>query len=260
MTVLDRHHRKIASRDLGFGTISNVGVTALALDSLGWPVATGVPFSVLNQEKFCATGTGTTAGASTDMGLQTADSVTPVSGTITSPTAANAATVVVTCTLAYTGTEAVTEFGLFNLGTLSATTGTPWTAGSGTSGTVTGTPYTASTSSVHGETMLVFEDTTKSPAIYGICTSNTTSVVTVPAWYNVTNGVAAGTSPANTDALKIVPVMLDHLVFSAINVVNGDSIAFTFTLTLPSGSFIFLFLFGRNGRRLYAIVPCYDGN
>jgi hypothetical protein len=31
------------------------------------------------------------------------------------------------------------------------------------------------------------------------------------------------------------PVMWDHKVFSAINVVNGDSIQFTYTLTISSG-------------------------
>lgn len=230
-----RHGRLIERRDLGFGTVTNVGVMSMAND-YAWAGPSGAPINTLALAKIMATGTGTTASAATDISLQTADSATPVTGTQTLSSAANAQAYKVVGTLNYTGTEAVTEWALLNSATLSASTGTPWTAGTATTGTATGTPYTASSSTVQGEQQLVFEDTTKSPAIYGLVLSNTTSAVTVPAWYKVTDGTAAGTTPANTDTLKIVPLMLDHMVFSAINVINGDSIQFTFTLSLPSGS------------------------
>lgn len=229
-----RHHRLLGRRDLGTGAVTNVGVTALAND-FAWAAPSGAAINTLALAKWCATGTGTTAAAATDVSLQTADGVASVSGTQSLVSAANSQTYKVVCTIAYAGTEAVTEFGLFTNGTLTATTGTPFTAGTATSGTVTGTPYTASTSTVQGEEQFIFVDTTKSPNIYGLVTGNTSSVVTVPAWYKVTDGTAAGTTPANADALTIRPVMLDHKVFAAINVVSGDSIQFTYSLAINSG-------------------------
>jgi hypothetical protein len=71
--------------------------------------------------------------------------------------------------------------------------------------------------------------------MWGLITSNTTSVVTVPAWYKVSDGTAAGTTPANTDTMVTRPVLWDHKVFSAINVISGDSIQFTYVLTVVSG-------------------------
>lgn len=221
--------------DIGYGTVTNVGVMAMANDS-AWAAPSGAAINTLAIQKFMATGTGVTGAAATDISLQTADAMTPATGVISLVSAANSQASKVVGTINYTGTEAVTEWGLFDSATLTATTGTPFTAGSATSGTVTGTPYTASSSTVQGQQQFIFVDTTKSPNIYGLCISNTSSVITVPAWYKVTDGTAAGTTPANADALTIRPVMLDHQVFSAINVINGDSIQFSFTLSLPSGS------------------------
>lgn len=230
------HHHKLAYvRDLGEGAVTNVGVTSMANDGF-WASPSGAAINTLALEKFCATGTGVTGAAATDITLQTADGVATVTGTPSLVSAANAQAYRVVCTQTYAGTEAVTEFGLFNNATLTASTGTPWTAGATTTGTVTGTPYTASSTTVQGEQEFVFEDTTKSPAIYGLCLSNTSSVITIPTgWYKVTDGTAAGTTPANADVLAIKPVMLDHKVFAAINVNSGDSIQFTYTLTLASG-------------------------
>jgi hypothetical protein len=221
--------------DFGFGVVTNVGVLAMANDAL-WPAPSGAAMNTLALCNIMATGTGATAAASTDVQLQTADAMTPATGTITLASAANSQAEQVVGTINYTGTEAVTEWGLFNSSTLSATTGTPWTAGGPTTGTVTGTPYTASSTTVRGQTQWIFIDTTKSPNIYLLSTSNTSSIITGPAWYNTTNGLAAGTFPASSDALTYRALILDHMVFSAINVINGDAIQFTFTLTLPSGS------------------------
>lgn len=237
VTVLNPVGVPVAYRDLGYGTVTNLGTDSLANDSQ-WAAPSAASISTLTTEKNCATGTGVTSAAATDIALQTADAVTPVAGTQSVTLTPNAAAYKVTCTLSYTGTEAVTEFGLFNSTTLSATTGTPWTAGSATSGTVTGTPLTASSSTVQGQEQLVADDTTLS--CYALVTSNTTSVVTVPAWYNIgattTCNSGGHTFPQSGDAAKFLSLMLDHLVFSAINVINGDSIQFTFTLSLPSGS------------------------
>jgi hypothetical protein len=229
-----REKRLYDAYDFGYGTITNVGVMSLSNDAL-WPSPSAAAMNTLALSIYMATGTGATGAASTDVTLQTADAMTPATGVATLVSAANSQAEKVIGTINYTGTEAVTEWGLFNSPTLTASTGTPWTAGSATTGTATGTPYTASTTSVRGETQFVFADTTKSPHIYGLCVSNTTSVITVPAWYKVTDGTAAGTFPSSTDVLAIYPVMLDHMVFSAINVANSDSITFTFTLSFPSG-------------------------
>lgn len=225
-------YRGSTTLDLGSGLITNVSQLALAND-FNWPN----PTTAINTLKICnyhATGTGTTSAAATDIGLQTADAIAAVSGAQTLLSAANLQKLQTIATLAYTGTEAVTEWGLFSDSALTSTTGTPATASSATSLTATGTPYTASSSSVQGKTQHIVQDTTASPKVWGLILSNTTSAFTVPAWYKSTDGTA-GSTPGATDAFNVLPVMLDHKVFSAINVVNGDSIQFTYQLTCATG-------------------------
>lgn len=220
------------SKDLGSGLVTNVGVTALAND-FAW----GQDFQTLKLSNFHATGTGATAAAATDIKLQTVSTQggqTPVAGTQSLVSAANLQKYRTVATVAYTGTEAVTEWGLFTFGTLSAATGSPFTAGTATTGTVTGTPLTASSTTVRGEQNKLVERTSGTNLSYGLILSNTTSVFTVPAWYLVSNG-NAGQAPANTETFVIRPVIWDHKVFSAINVINGDSIQFTYDLTVASG-------------------------
>lgn len=220
--------------DLGSGLVTNVGVMALAND---WNLAapSGAAINTFKLAKYHASGTGTTAAAATDIILQTASAnggQTPQAGTQVLVSAANLQKYQTVATIAYTGTEAVTEWGLFLGNALSATTGTPFTATTATSATVTGTPLTASSSTVQGQQQnIVLAGTTTS---YGLITSNTTSVLTIPAWYKSTDGTA-GSTPGATEAYTLRPVMWDHKVFSAINVVNGDSIQFTYTLTVTSG-------------------------
>jgi hypothetical protein len=229
--------------DLGSGLVTNVGVLALAND--GFWSATNALNNLFSKLKYHATGTGATAAAATDIKLQTASTQggqTPVAGTNTLVSAANLQKLQSVATVSYTGSEAVTEWGFFAYGStlpatsaLSDSTGTPFTAGSATTGTVTGTPLTASSATVMGQQMSIIENTGNATPHWGLITSNTTSVVTVPAWYKVSDGTAAGVTPANTNAYVFRPVMWDHKVFSAINVVNGDSIQFTYTLTISSG-------------------------
>lgn len=216
--------------DLGSGLVTNVGVLALAND-FNW----AQNCQTLKLANNHATGTGTTSAASTDIVIQTLSTQggqTPVVGTQTLVSAANSQKYQTVATVSYTGTEAVTEWGLFTSNTLSATTGTPFTATSATGATATGTPYTASSGTTRGEQQFIVQAGTTT--VWGLVLSNTTSAFVFPAWYKVADGTA-GATPGSTEAFTIKPVLWDHKVFSAINVVSGDSIQFTYQLTVNSG-------------------------
>lgn len=221
----------VERRDLGSGLVTNVGVMALANDPQ-WAAPSGNSLATLHLANWHATGTGTTADAATDIALQTSAGPAPVAGAQSLVSAANSQKLQTVATLNYTSSLAITEWGLFTDSTLSATTGTPFTATTATSATVTGTPYTASSATVQGQQQhIVVAGTTTS---YGLIASNTSSVLTIPAWYKTTDGTA-GTTPGGTEAFTLKPVMWDHRVFAAINVVNGSSITFTYLLTCNSG-------------------------
>lgn len=212
---------------LGSGLVTNVGVMALAND-FAW--AQNV--QTLKLANFHASGTGVTAAAATDIAIQTSAGPTPVTGAQTLVSAANLQIYRTIATLPYVSSLQITEWGLFTDPTLSITTGTPFTATSATSGTATGTPYTASSPTVQGQqNKIVVPGTT---TVYGLILSNSTGVLTIPAWYKVSDGTA-GATPGATEAFSIKPVMWDHKVFGAISVINGDSIQFTYSLTLASG-------------------------
>jgi hypothetical protein len=226
----DGDGRVIHEHDLGSGLVTNVGVTALAND-FAW-AQNCQTLKLANQH---ATGTGTTAAAATDIALQTLaapTTTTAVAGTQSLVSAANSQTYRTVATINYTSTLAITEWGLHTAAALSATTGTPFTATTATSATVTGTPYSASSSSVQGEQQLIVKPGTTT--VYGLILANTTSVLTIPAWYKVADGTA-GSTPGSTEAFTLLPVLWDHKVFSAINVANGDSIQFTYNLAVNSG-------------------------
>ena len=223
--------------DLGSGLVTNVGVTALAND-FAWASPSAAAVNLFKLLNYHATGTGTTAAAATDIACQTLaapTTVTAVTGVQSLVSAANLQIWKNVATINYTSSLAITEWGLHNAATLSATTGTPFTAGSATTGTVTGTPLTASSTTVQGSQQMVIKASTAASPFYGLILINTTSVVTVPAWYLVSNGTLSGVNPVNADAYTILPVMWEHKVFSAINVVNLDSIQFTYSLTIASG-------------------------
>ena len=230
-------YRNQTDLDLGSGLVTNVGVLALANEAVTLASPSGARINTLFLSNQHITGTGVTAAAATDIKIQTISTQggqTAVAGTQTLVSAANSQQYRTVATIPYTGTEAVTEWALLTSPTVSAATGSPFTAGTATTGTVTATPLTASTSTVQGNQQTIFERTSGTNLSWGLVVSNTTSVVTVPAWYLVSTG-AAGQAPANTETYVIRPVMWDHKVFSAINVVNGDSIQFTYTLTISSG-------------------------
>lgn len=216
--------------DLGSGLVTNVGVTALAND-FNWSQNS----QTLKLANNHASGTGVTGAATTDLAIQTLSThggQTPVAGTQTLVSAANSQKYQSVATINYTGTEAVTEWGLFSSTTLSATTGTPATAATATSLTATGTPYTASSATVRGQQQFVV--LTGTTTVYGLILSNTTSALTFPAWYKVADGTA-GSTPGSTEAITLRPVMFDHKVFGAINVISGDALQFTYQLTINSG-------------------------
>lgn len=227
--------KKQGSIDLGSGLVTNLGVLALANEAvtLASPSAARINTLFLSNQHF--TGKGTTAAAATDIKIETISTnggQTAVAGTQSLVSAANSQIYKTIATVAYTGTEAVTEWGLHTSATRTATTGSPFTACTATSATVTATPLTASSSTVQGQQQTIFEAGTT--AGWGFVISNTTSVITIPAWYKTSDGTVQ-TTPGNTETYTIRPILWDHKVFSAINVVNGDSIQFTYQLTCSSG-------------------------
>lgn len=225
--------------DLGSGLVTNVGVLAMSYD---WNIAapSAAAINILRISNYHVSGTGATAAAATDIKLQTLSAnggQTPVAGTQSTVTAANLQKYQTVATINYTGSEAVTEWGLITQSTTSATTGTPLTAVSATSATVTGTPLTASSTTVQGQQQHIIA--TGTTTVWGYISSNTTSVLSLAnngatGWWKVADGTA-GSTPGSTEAYTLYPILWDHKVFSAINVNNGDSIQFTYTVTINSG-------------------------
>lgn len=221
-------------RNLGPGLVTNVGVQYMAND-FNWAAPSGSAQNCLKLANQHAWGTGASSAA-TDIALGTLAAPTTtaaVAGAQTFVSAANSQKYQSVATITAGGTLAITEWGLHLNGTLTQTTGTPLTAVSATTATVTGTPYTASSSTVAGtaQSLIIKTGTTAS---YGMALSNTTSVITIPAWYKVADGTA-GTTPGGTEAFTLLPVIFDHKNFSVINVNNGDSIQFTYQLTVATG-------------------------
>lgn len=232
----DRLWNRIGRHDtliyLGSGLVTNIGVLAMAND-FAWSAQLNLATLALSNQHF--TGTGATAAAATDFKLQTVSTnggQNAAAGTQTLLPSGTVPKYQTVATSSYTGSEAVTEWGLFTSATLTSTTGSPFTATSATSWTDTGSAQTASSATVRGlQQTIVVPGTT---AVWGLNTSNTTHVAQVPAWYNQSNG-AAGSTPGGTEAFTIRPVMWDHKVFSALNVINGDTIQWTYQLTINSG-------------------------
>lgn len=217
--------------DLGSGLTTNVGAMAISND-FAWAQNA----QTLKLANYHAVGTGTTAAAATDIALQTLASpttTTAITGAQSRVTAANSQTYQTVGVANFVSTLTITEWGLFTSPTLSATTGTPLTAVSTTSATVTGTPLTASSGTVQGQQQTIIK--TGTTASYGLVVSNTTSAITIPAWYKVSDGTA-GTTPGGTEAFTLLPVMTDHKIFTGIGVNSGDSITFTYSLLIGSGT------------------------
>lgn len=104
-------------RDLGDGLVTHAGVRLLSQDTA---VTAGT--ATLAAMKYAGTGTGTTAATALDTALTTAIGTTATAGTNTNADASPNATVTNVTTVPYTASYAVTEWGLFNSGTLSGAT------------------------------------------------------------------------------------------------------------------------------------------
>lgn len=222
--------------DLGSGLTTNVAALAHAAEAVSLAAPSGAPVHLLHLANFHFTGTGATAAAATDIKMQTISTQggqTAVAGSQTLVSAANSQKYQTVATIAYTGTEAVTEWGLHTSSTRTSTTGSPFTATSAASWTDTGSAQTASSTTVQGLQQTIVEAGTT--AVWGFNLSNTTHVGTIPAWYKTADGTA-GSTPGATETYTIRPVLYDHKVFSAVNVINGDSIQFTYQLTIASGN------------------------
>lgn len=229
-------------KDLGSGAVTNVGAMAIANEAITLASPSGARINTLFLANNHATGTGATAANALDFKLQTISTQggqTPIAGAQSFTPAATMAVPKyrTVATIAYTGNEAVTEWGLFTNGTLSTTTGSPFTAATATSFTATATPFTASSSTVQGlQQQLVIPGTT---TVIGLIATNSTSAGTLrdngtTGWFTQA-AMTNGATPGNTETYTLRPIMWDHKVFSAINVVNGDSIQFTYDLTITSG-------------------------
>lgn len=237
---LFRQGKYEGTQDLGSGLVTNVGATALAEEAVTLASPSGARINTLFLSNQHFSGTGTTAASALDFKIQTISTnggQTAVAGTQTWINTMAVPKYQTVATIAYTGTEAVTEWGLFTSSTLSATTGTPLTNATATTATVTGTPLTASSSTVQGmQQQLLIPGTT---TVIALVATNTTSVATLvnngtTGWFTQA-AMTNGSTPGNTESITWRPVMWDHKVFSAINVNNGDSIQFTYQLTVSSG-------------------------
>lgn len=217
--------REVDSGSLGPGLVTNTGVFALAND---WQIASGK--QALKLANNHASGTGSTAAASTDIGLGTPAGPVPVAGTQSNVSTANSAQYKTVATLTYGTSLAITEWGLY-MDTIAGwtsylATGSPATATSATTLTSTGTSLV---SNGYPNYIVV------AGTVWGYILSNTTSVITIlSGWFKTVDGTA-GSTPGSTQAYTLQPIMWDRKVFSAINVANTDTIQFTYTLTVNSG-------------------------
>jgi hypothetical protein len=224
-------------RDIGSGVVTQVAVLSLAND-WNWAAPSGTLTNTIAQANYHAVGTGTAAASQNNIALETLASpttTTAVTGTQSLVSTASVSTYVTQATTSFSGSEAITEWGLFSQATLSSTLGSPFTSGAATSASVTGAPFTASSSTVLGQQQTVFEDLTAATPFWGLCTSNTTGDISVPGWYTTATGALSGVDPVNADTYQILPVMFDRQVFAALNVENGDSILWVFKLQIVAG-------------------------
>lgn len=110
-------YRNKTTLDLGSGVVTHAGVRLMSQDT---GVTAGT--ATLAAMKYHGSGTGTTAATDLDTALQTAIGTTATAGTNANSDSSPNAVVTSTCTVSYSATAAVTEWGLFNQATLSGAT------------------------------------------------------------------------------------------------------------------------------------------
>lgn len=229
-------------RDLGSGLVTNIGAMAIANETVTLASPSAARIHTLFLANQHISGKGTTSATVLNTNIETISTVggqTAVAGTQSISTSTTMAVPIykTVATISYTGTEAVTEWALLTSATVSATTGSPFTATTATTFTGTVTPYTASSSTIQGlQQQIILPGTT---TVVGLISSNSTSVGTLcnngsTGWFTAA-AMTAGSTPGSTETYVLRPIMWDHKVFSAINVTNGDSIQFSYSLTVSSG-------------------------
>lgn len=218
----------VKTYDLGSGLttqslaimLANQGVSATAANTLGLL-------------KYMSSGTGATAAAASDYQLQTQSGPVTTALTPTLGLVADNATMQWVGTISYSGTLAITEWGLFagggTVGSQYTTATDTFTATSATPGT--GPGWTAN----QWAGGYVVQVASATPVIGAITANSTTALTISPGWATANGTGGSGTTPSSNTAMTIYPLMADHKVFAAINVVSGDSIQFTYTLTVNSG-------------------------
>jgi hypothetical protein len=231
-------------RDLGSGLVTNIGAMSIANDALTLASPSGARINTLFLANQHISGKGTTGASVLNYKIETISTNGGETAAAGAQTFSASSTMAVPiyktiATITYTGTEAVTEWGLFTSATMSATTGSPF-SGTTTATTFdnTGAAFTASSATVQGQQKKLVCDL-QTTAVMGLIKSNTNTVATLEnngttGWF--TNAAqTAGSTPGNTETYVLRPIMWDRKVFSAINVVNLDSIQFTYSLTITSG-------------------------
>ncbi len=218
-----RSGRVIDTRDLGSGLVTNIGVDRMARDWF-WANGSTTLEACLNM----ASGTGAAAAAVGDVQLGTVASTTAVASA-QSTVEPNIMQFV--GTLSYSSTLAITEWGLIN-DTL--TSGQSFgSAGAGTATATSATSLTLGTATWTVDAWKGYNVFVTSVPSMGVVLSNTATVLTVGRWQTPTTNAVSAT-PGNV-AFTILPTLWDRKVFSAINVISGDSVQFTYQLTITSG-------------------------
>lgn len=221
---------------LGSGAIQDNFVVAIIADALGTGTNKAAPI-LANSGSRMYSGTGSTVNS---YDYQLATTAGPASGAIT-PTlgvSADNATIQYVGTISYTSTLAITEWGLFNTNSQGASYSS--SSFSSVTGTVV-TPTTGPSWTTNQWAGYTAVDTSAGTKVAGYIISNTSTAFTIATigastgWMNLTSGGGTGSTPGVSDTIGIYPLMTDHKSFSAINVVNGDSIQFTYTMTVQSG-------------------------
>ena len=230
--------------DLGSGNVQDNFVMALMHDYDGTTNNLAAPILTKFANRMYS-GTGGTVNTY-DVQLQT--TAGPASGALTATQGyvaagssnGTAATILFVGTIAYTTTLAITEWGLFNAavqGAQSTSTTNTWTAQAQASATW-GTTLGASANAFAGYIAYLTSTTTGAFIISN--TTGTSGLITVAVsplngFYLLTSAGGAGSTPSSNTSVSIYPLMSDHKTFSAINVVNGDSIQFSYQLQISPG-------------------------
>lgn len=235
--------------DLGSGNVQSNFVVGLSMDYVGTTNNKAAPLlaNLINggaSPYYMYTGTGGTANTY-DYQLGTTDNIgsgaiTPTYSQIANLTAGTDAQLQLIGTVAYTGTEAVTEWGWFNTnvqGAQKTSNTNTWNAQGQASATWTATLGAAANAFAGYVAVITGTPTGMFILSNGSGTSGTIigAVTPTTAFYALTSGGGSTSTPSTNTATNIYPLMLDHKTFGAINVVNGDSIQFTYKLRIAAG-------------------------